>query len=103
MNFLRGFGKAYNRSMERRPVFTQMCCAGGLFSMGDFCAQMLEFGLGVTSPGKKGYNFKRTGRMLVYGFFVAGPIYYGWYTTLGDWHVIARVSVFRTRVTTLNS
>ena len=87
MNVLRGVGRAYSRSMEARPIQTQMVTAGSLFGMADWCSQMLEFALGVTSPGKTTYNYKRTGRMMAYGFFIGGPIYYGWYgVVLGERH-----------------
>ena len=75
-------GRAYARSMDKRPWSTQMATCAGLFGAGDWCAQMLEFALNVTSPGKTTYNYKRTGRMITYGFFLGGPIYYGWYGVL---------------------
>ena len=75
-------GRAYARSMDKRPWSTQMVTCAGLFGAGDWCAQMLEFALNVTSPGKTTYNYKRTGRMITYGFFLGGPIYYGWYGVL---------------------
>ena len=40
--------------------------------------QSLEFKLGISSPGKKHYSYKRILRMVTYGVVIAGPIYHSW-------------------------
>ena len=67
------------------PLRTNAVISCGLCSLGDALAQFTEWKMDIMSPGKeeRGYNFARTGRMAVFGFFICGPLLSVWYRTLG--------------------
>lgn len=63
-------------------VARESASASFLYATGDCIAQNLEANLGISSPGKRQYNYERTGRMAAFGFFFAGPILGSWYPML---------------------
>lgn len=65
------------------PLRANALISGVLCSLGDALAQYAEYKMDVMSPGKEQYNFARTGRMAVFGFFLCGPLLSLWYRTLG--------------------
>eukprot|EP00930_Biecheleria_cincta_P005237 TRINITY_DN106158_c0_g1_i1.p1 TRINITY_DN106158_c0_g1~~TRINITY_DN106158_c0_g1_i1.p1 ORF type:complete len:363 (-),score=62.34 TRINITY_DN106158_c0_g1_i1:172-1260(-) len=74
--------RLYARGLEKHFYLTNSIAAGTLYASGDCLAQRLEKMNHVESPGKKHYNYKRTARMWIFGFFAAGPILGIWYSLL---------------------
>eukprot|EP00929_Paragymnodinium_shiwhaense_P123985 TRINITY_DN9869_c0_g1_i1.p1 TRINITY_DN9869_c0_g1~~TRINITY_DN9869_c0_g1_i1.p1 ORF type:complete len:385 (+),score=76.86 TRINITY_DN9869_c0_g1_i1:67-1221(+) len=75
-------GRAYGIALQRAPVVTSSATAGFLYGTGDYVAQRLEKAYNVESHGKKGYNYERTARMVIFGCVVAGPCLRIWYSVL---------------------
>ena len=57
----------YRARLQARPVLTQLVTTGGLFGTGDVLAQQ-----GVERVALR-HDLIRTGRMVFFGAFMAGP------------------------------
>lgn len=64
----------YNSKLAARPLLTQSVTTAVLFATGDITAQQL-----VEKRGVKGHDFSRTGRMVLYGGCVFGPVATKWF------------------------
>ena len=64
------------RTVVMLRSMTNVSC---LYGLGDALAQGVEKYMAVESPGKKRYNYQRTGRMMVVGLVYAGPYMHLWY------------------------
>merc|ERR1712000_603792 len=78
-NFSEKMWAAYQRAIVTRPLLTKMFTVAGLSGLGDCLSQNIESSI---SKQKKPYDFIRTGRMMTFGFFIAGPLNHHWYGIL---------------------
>jgi hypothetical protein len=88
----RGLWGGYLIALERRPLLTKAASAGILMGVGDVLAQTIEGRSAIatsasgttdaiqTSPpattsasAMGGFDWKRTGRLMAYGFLASGP------------------------------
>lgn len=69
--------KVYQRALQVHPVRTAALSAGTLMTLGDAIAQTL-----VEKKPLSKFEFKRSLRFLVFGTFLAGPLFSIWYTKL---------------------
>ncbi|KAH9488967.1 Protein Mpv17 [Bulinus truncatus] len=67
----------YSLLLKNYPLRTMAFTTGTLMASGDCISQ-----LAIEKKKLKQYDVKRTGRFLVLGFFVFGPIMRGWYLVL---------------------
>ncbi|KAK2169247.1 hypothetical protein NP493_1199g02002 [Ridgeia piscesae] len=67
----------YLRVLAKHPYKTQSSTTGGLMAVGDVVAQFV-----VEKKSVDEYSGKRTGRFLVFGMFVLGPLLRTWYLVL---------------------
>ena len=72
----------YMHQLTEYPMRTNAAVAGVLCTIGDSVAQYSEFKLGITSPDKNEYNWKRTLRMAFWGSAICGPLLCLWYRGL---------------------
>jgi len=77
-----GFFRWYNRCLNKKPILTQSLTTGVMFAVGDVIAQQL-----VEKRGKE-HDYKRTGRMSLFGTLVAGPSTSLWYRFLDKYVVL---------------
>ena len=72
----------YRKMLTERPIAANALTCGTLYAAGDCIAQQLERIFGLQSPGKSGYNYRRTLRVFVGGACYAGPCMALWYPRL---------------------
>ena len=72
----------YRKMLAERPIAANALTCGTLYAAGDCIAQQLERIFGLQSPGKSGYNYRRTLRVFVGGACYAGPCMALWYPRL---------------------
>ncbi|ORX80964.1 sym-1 [Anaeromyces robustus] len=77
-----GFFKWYHHCLNKKPILTQSLTTGVMFAVGDVIAQQL-----VEKRGKE-HDYKRTGRMSLFGACVAGPSTSLWYRFLDRYVVL---------------
>ncbi|ORX41333.1 hypothetical protein BCR36DRAFT_588114 [Piromyces finnis] len=77
-----GFFRWYHRCLNTKPLLTQSLTTGVMFAVGDVIAQQL-----VEKRGKE-HDYKRTGRMSLFGACVAGPSTSLWYRFLDKYIVL---------------
>ncbi len=85
----------YTQALTEAPLRTNALVAGCLCTVGDALAQVLEFRLGITSPDKTEYNWRRTFNMAVWGSCISGPVFTVWYRSLHSASQALRVSCAR--------
>lgn len=78
MSFLRSYGQRVTNS----PLVTESLMTSFLFGLGDVASQQLV-------ERKESHDFVRTGRFLVFGGLVAGPLLSTWYGVLNKKVVLA--------------
>src|SRR3989344_891047 len=86
----RGLWGGYLIALERRPLLTKAASAGILMGVGDVLAQTIEGRSAISTsgttdaiqtsaaattsaPAMGGFDWKRTGRLMAYGFLASGP------------------------------
>nr|XP_022289368.1 protein sym-1-like isoform X1 [Crassostrea virginica] len=67
--------QSYLRILEKHPLVTMSCTTGTLMATGDAISQL------VVERTKK-FDFVRNGRFLVFGVFIGGPMFRGWYFSI---------------------
>jgi len=67
----------YNARLARQPLLTQSIGSAVLFGAGDILAQQV-----VDRVGIENHNYARTGRMVLYGGVLFGPVATTWYRFL---------------------
>mgnify|MGYP007078156725 CR=1 FL=1 len=82
----------YSTALYQYPLRTNSATAAVLAAVGDSAAQMCEYKMGIMSPNKEGYNWRRTARMFFFGGVLSGPLLYVWYRTLHSVTSVYRVS-----------
>ncbi|KAI9891749.1 MAG: Protein required for ethanol metabolism [Vezdaea aestivalis] len=95
----------YQARLASRPLLTQSVTTAVLFATGDSIAQQA-----VEKVGAENHNFKRTGRMALYGGAVFGPAATVWFRFLQNKvrlrnpnaEILARVAVDQTVFSTTN-
>lgn len=67
--------KSYFRVLEKHPLITMSCTTGTLMATGDAISQLV-----VERTHK--FDVVRNGRFLVFGVFIGGPMFRGWYYSI---------------------
>lgn len=88
-------GNTYKQNLDKHPYITNGLTSGALVGLGDFCAQRIEKRMTIQSPGKEGYNYTRTFRMMQWGVVAVGLIL-PWYRYLDVAGRSLKLSVWRT-------
>mmetsp|Transcript_6186 Transcript_6186/g.9724 ORF Transcript_6186/g.9724 Transcript_6186/m.9724 type:complete len:178 (+) Transcript_6186:156-689(+) len=77
--------RGYGMQLERHPMRTKMASGMSIYLFGDTTMQWLE--------GRKTWDYRRTGRMCVYGGLWLSPFLHGWYGMLDKVFVGSSVGV----------
>jgi hypothetical protein len=77
---------AYNRSLERRPLFTKCCMSGVILGSADALVQTSQdhgtSDSDTNSADSEGFDWRRAGAVQVFSFCFQGPFGHFWYPFL---------------------